>query len=73
MGPVIWIYIAEVVQPSFIPLSTMINFLSVAVVTSVFPIIDKNILDGNPSLIFLFFGVYTLCGYFVNRIVLIET
>jgi hypothetical protein len=51
----------------------MINFLTVALVNTIFPIIEKNYLFGNPSLIFLFFGIYTLFGYFINRIVLIET
>jgi hypothetical protein len=72
LGPVTWIYIAEVVQPNFIPVSTMVNYFTVWLVVTVFPIV-RHLLNGNPALIFLFFGGYTILGFFVNRVVLIET
>lgn len=71
-GPIVWIYISETVQPRIVPYSTMINWISVAVVNLMFPIL-KHMLNGNPAWIFMIFGLYTLGAYFVNRVVLIET
>lgn len=72
LGPIVWIYISETVQPSIVPYSTMINWISVATVNFLFPII-KHSLNGNSAWIFTFFGIYTGIVFFVNRIVLIET
>lgn len=71
-GPVTWIYISETVQSNYMGYSTMVNWMTLAGVTTVFPII-KHHLKGDPTWIFLFYGLYTLFSYFVLRIVLIET
>lgn len=39
-GPVVWIYISETVQQNFIPISTMINWMTVSAVTTFFPILN---------------------------------
>jgi hypothetical protein len=48
----------------------MANWITVALVNTIFPIV-KEALGGNPSAIFLFFGLYTLTGFFVNKILLV--
>ena len=63
-------YIAEVVQPGWLPYTTMTNWLTVALVNTVFPI-AKYHLGGNPQWIFMVFGVYTFLTYFIDRLVLI--
>lgn len=72
MGPVVWIYISETVQQNFISVSTMINWMTVTAVNTLFPIVNKMI-GGNPSFIFLFFGICTLVGGIINKMILVET
>ena len=71
-GPVVWIYVSETVQQNFIPISTMINWMTVSVVTTFFPILNEK-LGGNPTWIFMVFGIYTVLGVFVTRSLMIET
>jgi hypothetical protein len=40
LGPVVWLYIPEVVQPSIVPFSTGINWGGAALVMLLFPIIQ---------------------------------
>lgn len=45
LGPVVWLYIPEIVQPNVVPFSTAANWISCALVISLFPIITKNVLN----------------------------
>lgn len=72
LGPVVWIYVAEIVQPDWLPYTTMVNWFTMAMVNTLFPI-AKHALGGNPQWIFMTYGVYTFLVYWVNRAVLIET
>lgn len=71
-GPVVWIYVAETVQPNIVAIATTINWLTIGVVNTLFPILKQH-LGGNPSFLFIFLGFYALIASFVNRVVLIET
>lgn len=72
LGPVVWIYVAEVVQPDFLPIPVMINWFSVGLVNMIFPV-ARNALGGNPGWLFISFGVYTLASLWVTGVVVIET
>lgn len=72
LGPVVWIYVAETVQQSFVPIATMVNWFSVTAVTTFFPM-AKDWVGGNPGYIFLFFAIGTFCIGVINWIVLVET
>lgn len=71
-GPVTWIYISETVQPNYMAYSTMVNWVTLAGVNTVFPII-KHHLNGDPTWIFLFYGLFTLFSFIVFKVMLIET
>ena len=43
LGPIIWLYIPEIVKPSFLPYSTMINWSFSALVILIFPIIKARL------------------------------
>lgn len=70
LGPTNWIYIAEIVQPNIIPYTTMVNWIVVAIILTLFPIV-KYWLNGNSQWIFMMFGIYSLIAYFVDRVILI--
>ena len=63
------IYISETVQPSFMPVAVMVNWWSGAVINTVFPILSHWL--GNPSYIFLGFGVYSILGGVINQIIMV--
>lgn len=69
-GPVVWIYVSETVQPNIVAIATTVNWMTIAIANTLFPII-KDMCGGNPYLILLFFGTYTLLSFFVSRKVLI--
>jgi len=39
LGPVVWLYIPEIVAPKIVPYSTMVNWVSASSVIILFPII----------------------------------
>lgn len=49
LGPVVWLYIPEVVPPSMISLTTAFNWVSYAFVVTLFPITTERLFGGNPS------------------------
>ena len=72
LGPVVWLYITEIVQPNIVPIAVFLNWLTVSLVNTFFPIFTE-IFGGNPSKIFYFFGSYVLISTIVNKWLLIET
>lgn len=73
LGPVSWLYIADIVQPKMIPYSTAGNWISASIVIILFPIITEDVLDGNPGFLFIFFTVWCLCSFVFNHYFMIET
>jgi len=39
LGTIVWLYIAEIVEPKMIPLTTAVNWLGSALITILFPIV----------------------------------
>ena len=68
--PISWLYIAEIVEPTFITIPTMINWFSAVIITILFPILEEAIGAGP---VFAFFAIYCLVFLIVNQKLLIET
>jgi MFS family permease len=73
IGPIVWIYIAEIVKPEILPYTTMMNWGSSAMILLLFPIIKKTLWNENPSLLFLVFSIWCSLSYLINRKYIIET
>lgn len=71
LGPITWIYIADIVEAEVIPFPTLSNRLTSAVITITFPIL-KNAFNSSVPL-FAFYGVWTFCSFFVNSRYVLET
>ena len=71
-GPIVFLYLSEIVQPNILAASTMVNWLTVATLNIVFPIAVA-LFGGNPAPVYLVFGLYTFVGFVVNNRLLIET
>lgn len=68
--PISWLYIAEIVEPTFITVPTMINWFSAVIITILFPILTEAITAGP---VFAFFAVYCSVFLIINQKLLIET
>jgi hypothetical protein len=66
LGPVVWLYIPEVVQPGIVPFSTGINWGGAALVMLLFPIIQENLPNQNPAYLFLFFCAWCVASFLIN-------
>ena len=73
LGPVVWLYIPEVVQPNIVPFSTGINWTGAALVMLLFPIIKKALPNENPGYLFFFFSVWCVGSFLINAKFTIET
>ena len=71
LGPVVWLYIPEIVEPEIIPFSTLANWTAASVVVITFPILSKAF--GTPVPLFIFFAVWSYTSVWVNRRWLVET
>lgn len=71
IGPITWLYLPEIVEPRVTGTATMLNWITAAGVSFIYPIVVE--LVGNPSLMFFFFGAYVLFGYFLNKSLMVET
>ena len=70
LGPIVWLYIPEVLEPKFIPFSTGANWATASLITFLFPVI-KNAVGEAP--LFLFYAGYSLFGFFFDQKYVIET
>jgi MFS family permease len=73
LGPVVWLYIPEIVQPRIVAYSTTSNWISASLVIILFPIITDNVLDKNPGILFVFFTVWCICSVVFNYFFVLET
>jgi MFS family permease len=73
LGPVVWLYIPEIVEPKIVPFSTAANWISAASVIIMFPIISDNVLNGNPAILFIFFTAWCFGSFLFNLKYIIET
>ena len=65
LGPVVWLYIPEIVEPAIVAFSTGSNWLSASIVIILFPILSNAI--GSPASLFLFFAAWSLVSLFINQ------
>jgi len=72
MGPVPWLYIAEIVQPHIVPWCSLLNWAMLGLITTLFPVLCE-INNGNPAIAFFIFSCVAFCSFLVNRKVIIET
>jgi hypothetical protein len=49
LGPVVWLYIPEVVPSNMVSLTTACNWISFSMIVTLFPITTDKLFDGNPS------------------------
>ena len=70
LGPVVWLYIPQIVQPNIVPFSTLANWSGASLTIILFPIIGDQI--GNYYL-FFFLAVWCLLSILVNSKFLVQT
>ena len=73
LGPIVWLYIPEIVQPSFLPYSTMVNWGCSALSILMFPIIKESLPGENPAPMFLFFALWSTGSFMANQKYIVET
>lgn len=73
LGPVVWVYLPEIVQPNVLPYATMVNWASAAIIMLLFPVIKETLPDKNPAMLFLFFAIWSTLSFFFNKKFVIET
>lgn len=70
LGPIVWLYIPEIVEPNIIPYSTMANLIGASACMIGFPLISDNKVKWIP---FLFFFIWCLVSLAVNQKFMVET
>lgn len=65
LGPLVWLYIAEIVEPQIIPFSTLSNWASASVVIITFPILSKAF--GTPIPLFVFFAIWSAVSLVIGK------
>jgi MFS transporter, SP family, arabinose:H+ symporter len=72
LGPVVWLYVPEIIPANIVPIATMMNWLGCSLCVIFTPIaIKKN--DENPEYVFFFYGAITLVFFVINAIFMVET
>jgi hypothetical protein len=71
LGPIVWLYIPEILEPDLIAFSTGANWATATLITILFPIIKDAL--GTAAYLFLFYAFYSLLGFFFNQKYVIET
>jgi MFS family permease len=71
LGPVVWLYIPEILEPDLIAFSTGANWGAATLITILFPILKKAF--GTPAPLFLFYAAYCLLGFLFSQKYVIET
>ena len=66
LGPLVWMYVPEIVQPNIVPYPTMLNWMTVAGVNLLFPILTA-LAGGNPAWVFFIFCMYMLGCSVINH------
>lgn len=73
LGPIVWIYVPEIVEPTVIPYSTTASWLSGSFVVILFPILTEDYLNGNPAILFAFSAAWCLAATIINYLFALET
>lgn len=72
IGPVIWLYVPEILPAHLVPFASIDNWIGTTIVYCMTPII-VGAFDGNPSVLFFIFAGSTLICLFINALFMIET
>ena len=70
LGPIVWLYIPEIVESNIIPYSTMVNLFGAASCTIIFPLITDPSYKFIP---FVFFFLWCLISLLINQKIMVET
>jgi len=73
LGSTLWLYTAEICEPSYIILATAITWIFASIIIILFPILKNMVEKQSPVYLFLFFFIWTALSFIVNHKVLLET
>jgi hypothetical protein len=73
LGPVVWVYLSDILQPKSVAIATTVYWISAALVMLLFPVIRETLPNRNGGYVFLFFALWCTLSYVFNRKFLIET
>lgn len=72
LGPIVWLYVPEIIPAKIVPFITMLNWFSASICVIFTPIaIDVN--HNNADAVFFCFGGITLLFFVMNVFLLVET
>lgn len=70
LGPIVWLYIPEIVQPKIVPYSTAANWIGALIVIMFFPILSSSL---TTAPLFIFFTAWCFCSFIFNHKFVVET
>jgi SP family arabinose:H+ symporter-like MFS transporter len=70
LGPVVWLYVPEIVPSKVVPLATVMNWFGCSLCVIFTPIVI-NLNGGNPASVFFFFGGITLLFFIMNTLFMV--
>jgi MFS family permease len=65
LGPLVWLYIPEILQPKWVPFTTMVNWGASVITILLFPIIVN--MFGSPLKIFFGLGIWCFIAGVINH------
>lgn len=71
LGPVVWLYIPEIVPANIVPFSTLANWAGASITIILFPILGDII--GQFGYLFFMFSLWCLASLLINQRYVIET
>jgi hypothetical protein len=69
LGPIVWLYIPEIVEANIIPYSTMANLIGASVCVILFPIASAQL--PNQAYLFIIFMVWGVASLVINKFYLV--
>jgi hypothetical protein len=69
IGPIVWIYLPEIVEGHIVSIATMVNGFTAAFLSFIFPIFVR--MFGGPAFIFGVIALLILIGYGLNEHLLV--
>jgi SP family arabinose:H+ symporter-like MFS transporter len=70
LGPIVWLYVPEIIPASMVPYATMDNWIAATIVYSMTPMV-VGAFDGNPSVLFFIFTGLTFFFFVINFIFMV--